>query len=42
LVEGWGNTCQFEIRVERVWKDVEKAFPKGLYRHKPAEKQRTV
>ena len=32
-----GNTCQFEIRVERVRKDIVKAFPKGLYGHKTTE-----
>ena len=34
-----GNTCRFEIRVERVWKDVVKALPKGLYGRKSAEKK---
>jgi len=29
--------CRFEIRVEQVWKDIVKAFPKGLYEHKTAE-----
>jgi len=33
------NMCRFEIRVERVCKDIVKAFPKRFYRHKPAEKQ---
>jgi len=35
-----GNTCQFEIRVERVCKDIVETFSKGLYGHKTAEKQR--
>ena len=33
------NTCQFEIRMKRVYKDVVKALPKGLYRRQTAEKQ---
>ena len=29
--------CQFEVRVERVCKDVVMAFPKGLYSRKTPE-----
>jgi len=34
-----GAPRRFEVRVERVWKDVVKTFPKGLYGRKTAEKQ---
>jgi len=34
-----GNKCRFEIQVEQVCKDIVKAFPKGLYGRKTAEKQ---
>ena len=41
---GWWtlvNTCRFEIWVERVCKDIVKAFLKGLCGRKIAEKQRS-
>ena len=33
------NTCQFETRVKRVYKDAVKAFPNGLYGRQIAVKQ---
>ena len=35
------NTCQFEIRVKQVVKDLVKAFPNGLYGSKIAEKHQS-
>ena len=33
-----GSTCQSEVRVEWVWKDIVRAFTKGLYGRKTAGK----
>ena len=33
------SICQFETRVKRVYKEVVKTFPNGLYRRQTAEKQ---
>ena len=37
VADEFGYMQQFKIRVQRVFKDVVKAFPNGLYRHKNNE-----